>query len=914
MALRPLFLSLALAVLSASGLARAAATVAIPYETFRLDNGLTVVVHTDRKAPIVAVNLWYHVGAKDEVAGKTGFAHLFEHLMFQGSEHYNDEFFKPFELAGATDQNGTTNYDRTNYFQNVPTTALDLALWLESDRMGHLLGVIDQARLDEQRGVVQNEKRQGENQPYGRVWERLARSSYPDGHPYQRSVIGSMDDLEAASLEDVKTWFQTYYGPSNAVLVLAGDIDLATAKDKVTRYFGDIPAGPPLTRDRAWVAPRIASSRDTMQDRVAQPLVMKAWNVPGAGTADADLLDLAAQVLGGSAASRLDERLVHVERIADSVSTYNNSQELGGQFVLQAMVKAEVDPAVGERALDEELARLIAEGPSAAELARAKTVFRAGFVRGIERIGGFGGKADILAQCYTYTGDPGCYRESLARIEAATPAAVQAVLKRWLAQGDHTLTVLPFGEHATVASSVDRSKGPPAVESFPAVSFPTLERATLSNGARVVLARRPEVPVVNVQLLFDAGYAADLGGKLGTAGFTLAMLDEGAGKYTALDLKARAEDLGAQVYAGSLLDAAYVGVSTLADQLPASLDLLADVLLRPRFDAGEIERVRKTWLARIAQEKTQPGAIALRLLPPLLYGADHAYGIPFSGSGTEASIAALTRDDLVAFHQRWLRPDNATVLVVGDTTLEAILPLLEDRLRGWKAPATPLPAKRLAEVALPVKPVVYLVDKPGAEQSIVIAGHLAPPTTAPNHLEIGTMNAILGGVFSSRLNMNLREDKHWSYGASSSLPGAKGQRPFLIHAPVQTDKTAESIAEIMKELAAYLGERPASAEEIAKVKANDVRSMPGEYETAGAVASAMNSIVVYGRPDDYVARLKDRIEAQTEAAVHAAAREVIHPQALTWVVVGDLSKIEAPVRALNLGEVKVMDADGKLLR
>ena len=367
---RPAALALALATaLSAGAYAPAAQAANAPavdigYDSFTLPNGLRVIVHTDRKAPIVAVNIWYHVGSKDEPSGRSGFAHLFEHLMFNGSENHPGEFFAPFKQVGVTDQNGTTNTDRTNYFQNVPTTALDMALWMESDRMGHLLGAVDQKTLDEQRGVVQNEKRQGMNQPYGQLREIVSHTMYPDSHPYHHTTIGSLNDLNAAALEDVKTWFKTWYGPNNAVLVLAGDIDVATAREKVAKYFGDIPASPTMAQPKVDVAVLKTNGRTELEDKVPQVMVRRMWNVPQVGTRDTDMLDLFSDVLGGSASSRLDKRLVHQEKLVDSVGTGNWASQLGGNFFVSAMVKQGVDPARVEAIIDEELNKLIADGPT----------------------------------------------------------------------------------------------------------------------------------------------------------------------------------------------------------------------------------------------------------------------------------------------------------------------------------------------------------------------------------------------------------------------------------------------------------------------------------------------------------------------------------------------------------------------
>ncbi|MBP8098634.1 MAG: insulinase family protein, partial [Arenimonas sp.] len=889
------------------------------------------------KAPIVAVNLWYHVGSKDEAPGRSGFAHLFEHLMFQRSENHKGEYFEPFKQVGVTDQNGTTNTDRTNYFQNVPTTALDTALFMESDRMGFLLGAIGQAELDEQRGVVQNEKRQGENQPYGRSYEVLVRALYPDGHPYHHSVIGSMNDLDAASLEDVKGWFRSWYGPNNAVLVLAGDIDLATAKRKVTQYFGNIPASASLAAKPPMIAARTTSTRETITDRVAQTRVIRIWNVPQYTSEDVQRLQLFAQVLGGSRTSRLDKRLFFGEKLVDSVSASMDASELGGTFDITADVKQGVDVAVVEKAIAEELERLLRDGPTEAELEQAQTVFTAGFVRGIERIGGFGGKADALAECAVYTGNPGCFRDQLALIQSSTPAQVKATANQWLRAGDYTLTINP-GEvtpiveepsaagksveipkadpkYTTVPSDIDRSKGVPITPVFPDLKFPALQRGQLSNGTRVILAERHDVPVVQMSMEFPGGFASDTGHKQGTASFTMGMLDEGAGNYDAIGLGARTEALGAIIGSGASLDSAEVTLSALRENLDESVGLYADVIRRPRFDDKDIERVRANWLGTIQQEKTRPGGITQRVVAPLVFGAGHPYAIPSSGSGQEADIAKLSRDEMLAWHGERIRPDTATLMIVGDTTLAEITPLLEKHFGSWKASSGEKPVDSIPEVALAAAPRVFLVDQPGAIQSNIVVSQLAPPATDARTVDFDIANGVIGGDFTSRLNMNLREDKHWSYGAGSRANSSLGQRLWSASAPVQSDKTIDAIKELQREIADYAsGKRPATAEEVARIQAITVRSLPGSFETARSVLGTIGAINRYGRPDDYVVWRKNQIEAMTPAGVQAEATKSLHPEAMTWVIVGDLSKIEAGIRALNIGPVSVIDADGKTLR
>jgi predicted Zn-dependent peptidase len=912
--------------------------VDIPFKQFTLPNGLRVLVHTDRKAPIVAVNIWYHVGSKNEPRGRSGFAHLFEHLMFQRSENHKGEFFEPFELVGATDQNGTTNTDRTNYFENVPTTALDVALWMESDRMGHLLGALDQALLDEQRGVVQNEKRQGENQPYGRAFTMISKAVFPEGHPYHHTTIGSMNDLDAATLGDVKNWFRSWYGPNNAVLVLAGDIDLPTAKEKVTRYFGDIAPSANLPRLAPRIAARTVATRASATDNVPQTRIYKVWNVPAFGTVAYDRLRLLGQVLGGSQSSRLDKRLRFTDKLVDSVSTFVFGQEIASLFIVQADVKTGVDPAKVEAAIDDEVAKLLSAGPTSEEVAQARAVSLARFVRGIERIGGFGGKADVLAQCQVFLGNPGCFRAALANIENATAAQLKQVAGSWLRRGAFTLQIdpgerTPAVEDPTVPnlpptavappaknlkplpSSVDRTLGVPTVDSFPALRFPKLARTTLSNGLKVLLAERRGLPLVEMRMEFrGAGFASDRGRKSGTAGFTLAMLDEGAGSYDALAFGARKESLGAEIGATGTLDLSQVRLSAMKARLDDSLALFADVIMRPRLDGKDIERVRGQWLAAIKQEKARPNSLARRLAGPVLYGPGHPYGIPSSGTGTEEGITALGRDDLARWLGEWIRPDNATLIVVGDADLAELTPKLEKAFAGWKAPAAPLPKATVPVVAPPARPRVLLVDQPGAIQANIFVGQVVPPSTDPGAIDLEVANGILGGEFSSRLNMNLREDKHWAYGSYSGVGDALGQRLWVATAAVQIDKTAESAKELQREIVSYVtAKMPAKPEELTKIQATEVRTLPGSYETGAAVLETLSETVLFGHPDDYPEKRAARVSALTVDLVKKAAA-TIKPAALTWIIVGDLKKIEAPIRALRLGAVQVVDANGRVVR
>lgn len=898
-------LTLALALALAAAAAGAQEIPDIAFTRYRLANGLTLVVHEDHKAPIVAVNVWYHVGSKNERPGRTGFAHLFEHLMFNGSEHFNDDYFKVLERLGATDLNGTTNEDRTNYFQNVPVSALDTVLWMESDRMGHLLGAVDQARLDEQRGVVQNEKRQGENQPYGRVHEVRQAALYPKGHPYSWTTIGSMEDLQAATLEDVRGWFKTWYGPSNATIVVAGDVRPEDVKARVERFFGDIPPGPPLDRPTAWVAKRTGESRQELEDRVPQARVYLSWNTPEWGAPDGDLLDFVGQVLSSGKTSRLYKRLVYDDQIATSVMAGQSTGEIGSTFEIVASVRPGGDPAAVERAIKEELARLLAQGPTRDEVERARTDQLAGFIRGVERIGGFGGKSDVLAEHQVYGGDAGLYRQRLALVKRATPTEVRDAARRWLSDGVHVLTVRPFPQLAAAAAGADRAHRPEA-GTPPEARLPAFTRARLPNGVELIVAERHDVPVVTFDLLVDAGYASDRGALAGTAKLAANMLDEGTRRRSALQISDELQRLGASLSTGSNLDQTVVSLNALKAHLDASLAIFADVALSPAFPQADFDRLKKQQAAAIEQEQAQPNAIAMRILPGLLFGRTHAYGNPLTGSGTKASLERITRDEVVRWYQTWFKPGGATLVVVGDTTMAEIRPRLERLLAGWKGGRPP---KDAVGQGAPPSPGLYLVDRPGAQQSLIIMGTVAPPRRPGPDVPQEVMNAILGGQFVSRINMNLREDKHWTYGASTVLLGTAGPRPYLGFASVQADKTREALAEFLKEVRGIRGERPATPDELAMAQSRLTLSLPGRWETARAVAGSIGEIVRFRLGDDYFDGYAGRVRQVSLADVAEAAR-LLDPAETIWVVVGDRAKIEAGLAELGLGQPRILDADG----
>ena len=886
--------------------------VRIPNQSFKLDNGLTVVVHEDRKAPIVAVSVWYNVGSKDEPRGKTGFAHLFEHLMFNGSENLEGDTFKWLQQLGATDYNGTTSFDRTNYFQTVPRAALEKTLFMESDRMGYLLGAVTQEKLDNQRGVVQNEKRQGDNRPGGLVQYEIFGNLFPAGHPYHHTPIGSMADLDAASLADVQQWFRDNYGPNNAVIVLAGDINVAEARPLMQKYFGSIRRGPVNTPAAASV-PAPNPKTIVMKDRVPAVTLLKTWAVPGLLDRQTAALDLGGAVLGGLASSRLDNALVRNEKLAVSVSASNSAQQRVGIFQLQAVVRPGVDPALVEKRLDELMAEFIAKGPTRAELSRAATTEVAGRIRGLEQVGGFGGKAVALAEGQLYAGDANFYRSLLNQYASVTPAQVQAAFRQWLTRPPLKIRLEP-GERPPyqeaqgapkVAAAAPTAPPPstpreiPPVGQFATLDFPTIERVTLSNGIRVNYARRTAVPVTQMALAFDAGQAAEAANQRGLAGLTLGLLEEGAGDLTSQQIAERQEELGADISTGSSLDRSTITLSALSANLPASLDLLEKVVEQPAFAQAELERVRAQALTGIAQQQRDPNGIATRIVPSLIWGANHPYATV--GAGDPEAVKGFSRNDVVGFQQRWLRPDNVEIFVVSNLPLAQLTGQLERRFGNWAIPAVAKGAKAFtAPPARPATPTIYLVNVPNAPQSIVVAAQVTPIDPRGDVIATQAGSEVLGGNFLSRINSDLRETKGWSYGVGGGFGLNRHGVPYTINAPVQADRTGDSITALSTQITDLLGQRGVTDEELGRLVSNNVNTLPGRFETSSAVLSAMLSNSLLGRPDDYQEQLANRYRALTQGSIDQALRGAIDPRGFSWVVVGEAAKIRPQLEKLGM--------------
>jgi zinc protease len=879
----------------------------IPFKKFVLANGLTLVVNEDHKLPIASFNIWYHVGSKNEKPGKTGFAHLFEHIMFTSTEHWNN-FDEVMQTVGGANNNGTTNNDRTNYFETFTSTGLDRVLWLEADRMGFLLKGLDSSKVNIQRGVVQNEKRQGENQPYAIADELTVKATYPVGHPYSWTVIGSMDDLSAASMDDVKEWFRTYYGPNNAIITIAGDVKAEDVLEKVKKYFGDIPASPPIAKFTKNIAKMRGITFQQAQDRVPQARLQKTWNVPGWGSAELTHLNLLGDILTNGKSSRLYKRLVLDEDLASNVFFYTSENEIGGQFYLFADAKPGVSLSKINDIINLELKKVFETGVTTEEVERTKANYFVRFLKGIETVGGFGSKNDILAQGETYAGSPDAYKTILEYIRSATPADIKNVSNEWLTDGQFVLEIIPYGNFENTDSKLDRTVMP-AVPNPPAAKFPEIKNFTLHNGLKVYLVERHELPLINMISSFNAGFSADQAANAGLAKLTGTMMTEGTPARTSTQISDALNSLGTTISSNASMDNSYVSMSCLKTNFDSSLALYTDVLLHPSFPQKEFDRVKKEQLLTIEQEKANPRNLSRRIIPSLLFPKDHPYNIPLTGSGTRQSLEKTDRNNLVTFHQTWFVPNNGFTVVVGDITETELKDKLEKGLAGWESKN--VPENNLAAVAIATSASVYIIDKPGAGQSQIVAAEIAPSAMDKGYDEFLLMNNILGGTFLSRLNMNLREDKHWSYGAFSGMNAVKGPGIFMASAGVQTDKTKESIQEFLKELTEINNTRLIAQEEFTKEQNSVILSIPGDWQTNNGIMWFLYSSIAFNRGLDYPDNYSTIIQNIKLTGVRDAAAKVVKPQNLTWIVVGDRQKVEAGIRELNLGPVKILDADGK---
>jgi zinc protease len=918
---------------AAPGSARVAATPLPPinYTEFKLKNGLRVILHEDHSTPIVGVNLWYHVGSKNEVPGKTGYAHLFEHMMFQGSKNYDDDFFKPIQEAGGT-LNGSTNADRTNYFEVVPSNFLELALFMEAGRMGGLLEALNETKLANQRDVVKNEKRQNyDNQPYGLIGAKINETLYPADHPYHWLTIGSLDDLTAASKEDISAFFRTYYTPRNASLAISGDFNPAEARRFVEKHFGNIPGGPAITRPHP-AEPRLTESKEiVMQDRVALPRLYLVWPTIPAYDKDEPAADVLASILGGGKSSRLYKTLVYDQQIAQNVFANNGSQEIAGRFQIVATARPGKKLEELESAINAEVEKIKKEGVTQEEVDRSYNATEAGFIFGMQTVQG---KNDQLNQYATFVGNPGYFQQDLARYRRVTTEDVKRAANTYLLEHRLKASVLPRGREnrssepgetasrPTAAATNSPTPSPvkrsaeqtnqwklPTAKADPKFTLPSIQHRQLSNGLQVVIVEHHEVPIVTMNMVVKSGSAADPHDHAGLASLTADLLDEGTKKRSSLEISNSLTDIGARLGTSADWDSSSANLSTLTRHLDKALDLYADVVTNPAFNEEELKRARAGRLTAIKQQKDNANAIANIVYASILYGRNHPYGHP--ATGDEDSINSIKPADVSGFYQSFYRPNNATLIVVGDVKPETILPKLESAFGGWQKgniPMVSIPATQNREQA-----GIYIVDRPGSAQSVISIGQVGVPRSTPDYFPLLVLNTMLGGQFVSRVNLNLREDKGYTYGARTAFDYRRGAGPFAATAGVFTNVTKESVAEFMKELRGVRGEIPITAKELEFSKQAIIRGFPRGFETPNQMANRLGDVVLYDLPDDYFNSYIQKVQAVTLDDVQRVANQYLDPSKMAIVVVGDRQKIESGLRSLDAvgATVTFVDMEGK---
>ena len=902
----------------------------LKFEKYQLENGLEVILSEDHRLPMVAVNLWYHVGPANELPGRTGFAHLFEHMMFEGSRHVpGSSHFHYLEAAGASDINGTTDFDRTNYFETLPSNQLELALWLESDRMGYLPDKLDQANLSNQQDVVRNERRQSvENAPYGVVEEGLFHQLFPKEHPYYGEVIGSHLDIQSAKLEDVRNFFKLYYAPNNASLAIVGDFDPEKARELVNKYFGPLKRGEDVPKIKAHT-PAITSERHAViHDNVQLPRVYMGWlTSPIFKPGDAEA-DLAATILGGGKSSRLYKKLVYEKQIAQDVAVNQQSLILGSVFEVQATAKSGVKPEDLEKAINAELDAFRKDGPTAAELTRARNVIESRIIAGLETLGGFGGVADRLNSYNHYLGTPDFLTADIGRYESATTESIQAFVQGQLNGRQHAVIYGLPGQQdlgPEVATPKAEPKDPsknngeavnpdaewrkdaPKAGPASALHLPVPEKFKLANGLTVLYSERPGLPLVAANLVLLAGSGVNPVDRPGLASMTARMLQQGTTTRSALQIADRAAELGATLNSGAGTDTTGISTRSLSRNFPEALELLGDVALHPNFPQAEIERVRSERLTGIVQEKDEPFALATRVLSAALYGARHTYGFP--DSGTTESVKAISREDLLHFWQQNYFPDNAALIVTGNIKLAVLKPLLEKQFGAWTAGRS-APAAPGSPESTDAK--LILVDRPGAPQTTLVCFSMGLARSTPDYVPVEVMNTDLGGLFSSRINMNLREAHGYTYGAGSGFVYHRAPGPFFAFSDVRTDVTAPATSEVLNELR-RMRETEMTPAELLLSKDSIARSLPGRFERGTDAAASFAELFTYDLPLDYYSNLPDRINAVTIEQAQSMAQKYIHPDKMIVLAVGDRAKIEEDMKKLKLGKVEVRDTDGKVV-
>ena len=881
----------------------------IAFEKHTLPNGLDVILHQDRSIPVAAVNVWYHVGSKDEEIGRTGFAHLFEHIMFRGTRHHKSSHFEPLQKIGAT-LNGSTTGDRTNYWEDVPSNYLELALWLEADRMGFLLDALDQEGFDTERDVVKNERRQSyENRPYGMASWHMQQSLFPLPHPYHWMTIGSQEDLDAASLDDVKDFFRQYYSPSNASLAIAGDIDTAAALDLAHRYFSDLNPGPSVRRiDRA---DSLLSGRVDLEmtDRVTLPRIYAAWLAPANFSGRDDAGDILRAILSDGQSSRMYRTLVYDKQIAQSASVGYHAAEIAGQF------RMELTPADGhtldevEAAAEAVLAGIADDPPTEEEFERAVNRIEMQHQRMLSRVGGFGGRADALNYFNVFTGDPGALNQAMDKYRSVTREDVLQAHHEIMAAGQVRMRVYPERALSTATVALDRTQQPaggPTPEFVP----PVPERARLPNGMEVAVVTKTGTPLVTLSVLARAGAIGDDAGLPGLTSFMAALMDEGTTNRSSQEIAAAFEHIGSRLSVEARKEVTLLTAETLNRHWRHALGLAADVARNANFPDHELDRVRRERLTDLRRARDDAGFVADSNYGALIFGPESPYA--HSSLGNEATVSAARRDDLVARYGQALRPDRLCLLVAGDVNLEEAMRAAEEYFGDWSSRAD-----GIADVDVPAGttgggPQLFLIDKPAAAQSVIRAGMPLAQRNHPDHMPLSVLNYAFGGQFSARLNQNLRQDKGYSYGYNSGISWYNAPSLLSAGGSVQTEVTREAVVETLREFEDISGARPLTVEELENAQNGLRLGYPSGFERPAQLLGQLVPLVQFDLPSDYFRTFEQRLAGVTLADTHRVGAEYLATERLRVLVVGDREQVEEPLRELGY-ELTVLDTEGAVV-
>ncbi|SEL32250.1 zinc protease [Roseateles sp. YR242] len=903
-------------------------TLQVKLEKVKLANGFEVILVEDHRLPLVAFNLWVHAGPRNEAKGQTGFAHLFEHLMFAGTRHIpRGQADQIIDAAGGTDSNGSTDFDRTNYFFTLPSNQLELGLWLKSDMLGYMIDEVDSVSLANQQDVVRNERRQSvENRPYGIVEEALFHALYPEDHPYYASVIGSHADIQSIQLRDVKAFARRYYRPNNATLVLAGDFNPADARKLVEKYFGPLKAGeavPPVQVAQ----PKITEEkRIAVTDRIELSRLNIAWQTPAVFQPGDAEMDVASHVLGGGKSSRLYKTLVYDKQLAQSVSVQQYSLSLGSVFNIEIVARPGKSLEEIEKLVDDAVADISQNPPTPEEMARARAAIETGLLTRLEKLQGL---ADQINYYNQQAGDPNYIAKDLGRYQAMTGAQVRDVAAQQLKKQSRVVIYATPGEQqlaAEVATPPAPTKAgknereslnadaawrhqQPKGGKAKALSLPDGHRFTLANGLTVIHVANPGLPLASATLVVHAGQTTNPADKPGLASFTAAMLQQGTQSRSAQQIADESGNLGATLTSSSSRDEARVEVSSLKTNFAQSLALLADVTQNPAFAETEVARLKGERLAALAQQREQAPAVASLVGNRVVYGDGHP--LAANGLGTEASIAATDTVALRQFWQAHYRPDEAALVVAGDLTEAELRPLAEKLFGGWVKPTSAAPTVNAAP-ARPVAARVVLVDKPGSPQTALAVVSPGPKAGVPVATDIKVMNAALGGLFTSRINTQLREVKGYTYGIYSGFSLNRDSGTFGIRGSVRTDVTGPALSDMFKEIDGIRA-KPMGAAELNRVRNAQLLALPGLFDTNRVVASTYASEWAVGQPADSITSLPRKYSAVTAASALQAARTYVDPTGLIVVAVGDKSKVLPQLQTWGRTPLEVRDVNGALL-